>query len=174
MRPLRCPLRMAVQGLFFAGSLLRGPRLLWLQGGLKCPGEAALPPQRPGQPQLAQEAAGAGTLRPTPENKPQLAEGRAVSHCQMRFPGDDGVIEERVRSMAPGRAHVGSRGAVGPLSLAPDQNADAQPWMVGRVPRTERGVNHFPTWPPAALPPPKMPGSPWHLSLDHQGWSGPH
>ena len=146
--------------------------------GLECPGEAALPPQGSGLPQLlpmlAQEAAGARTLHPTPGNKPQLAEGRAVSHCQTRFPGDDGVIEERVRSVAPGRAQVGSGGPVGPLSLAPDQNADAQPWMVGRVPRTERGVNHFPTWPPAALPPPKTPGSPWHLSLDHQGWRGPH
>ena len=79
-----------MQGLFFAGSLLRGPRLLWLQGGLECPGEAALPPQRPGQPQLAQEAAGAGTLRPTPENKPQLAEGRAVSHHQPSSQGEGG------------------------------------------------------------------------------------
>ena len=35
-------------------------------------------------------------------------------------------------------------------------------------------INHFPTWLPTALPPPKPPGSPWHLSLDHQGQRGPH
>lgn len=62
-----------------------------------------------------------------------------MSHCQMRFPGDDGVIEGEGEAWLQAGAHVGSRGAVGPILGLADQNADAQPWMVGQVPRTERG-----------------------------------
>ena len=188
-------------GLVFAGPLLRGPGLLWLQGWARVPWGSC--PASPGLWAAAAVAnacpGGSWSQDPPPRSREQAPAGRGKG-CESpstELPRRGWGVLRRGRGAwlqaGPRWAAEGQRAphpwrqveiqtpspvwAPGALPSPPHEAGRAclRGVRVGQVPRTERrGVNHFPAWPPAALPPPKLPGSPWHLSLDHQGWRGPH
>ena len=160
-RLLRYPLRMTVQVLIFAGPLLKGPGLLWLQGWARVPWGSCPASPAPWAAAAVARAhpGGSRSQDPLPASREQAPAGRGK--------GCESLSTELPRQgwgtlRGPGAwLQAGPRWAVEgqcPPPLAPGRNADTQPsignWYplsppyevgqacpqgvrVGRVPRTE-------------------------------------